>query len=408
MSEKLKNSLPEITPNSTRLGRLVMATKDFADKIRNPESFAKSLLEEAGIKIDGNNPWDPQVKDPNIYRQVVLWWNLALGEAYMDNRWECADLPGFFKRIFRTWLYGRTDGLETLLWYLHSQLINLQTKVRSRMVIDEHYNLWNELYEMFLDELMAYTCWYFPNGNETLDESQEKKVDLVADKLLLQEWMKVADIWCGWWKIMHRIAETRWVEVVWITLSDEQYKYANGNGLHPGVSLRMWDYRETMWEGEFDAIYTIWMTEHIWHKNYPIFTDIVDRSLKEQWKFLWHTIGTNTSTISSDPWMNKYIFKNGLAPSQVQMWKAIEPTKLILEDVHNFWPDYATTLRMWREKFEKNFADLQRDFPQYDDRFYRMWIYYLATMEASFATRWMQLYQNVYSKWVEQKYTWVR
>jgi len=140
------------------------------------------------------------------------------------------------------------------------------------------------------------------------------------------------------------------------------------------------------------------MVEHVGAKNYKTFAQIVDNSLTEQGMFLLHFIGANKSRRIGDPWLDKYIFRGGMLPSQAQMSKAIEPTNLILEDVHNFGPDYATTLRMWKERFQQNFQELQKKHPQYDERFYRMFIYYFACTEAAFATREAQLFQNVYSK----------
>lgn len=407
MREQLGNPTSETTWESSKLWKLLTTTQDLINKIHNPESFAKDLLWEAGVEIDGNNPWDPQVHDPSLYRDVVLGGNLALWEAYMDGRWECEDLPEFFKRVLWSWLNGKTDGIETLIWKLHSIIVNLQTKKRSRAVIENHYNLGNELYESFLDDMMAYSCWYFPRWDESLDEAQIAKVRLIADKLCLEPWMHVADIGCGWWQIANRIAEERGVKVTWVTLSDEQVNYTRWR-LHPDVTIRFWDYRDVLWEGEFDAVYTIWMTEHVGPKNLPIFTHKVDRSLRDQWRFLWHAIWSNRSILTSDQWMNKYIFEWGKAASQAQIWRAIEPTGLVLEDVHNFWPDYAKTLKMWRERFIHNFPELQKFHPQYDARFYRMFIYYFSIMEASFTTRGLQLYQNVYSKWIEDRYVWVR
>lgn len=408
MREQLRNSVLEHVSETTRISKLITSTKGLVYRSRDPEAFVRGILSEVWIEINGSNPWDPQIKDSSLYWKVALGWNLALWEAYMDELWECDDIAGFFRRVLGWGLYRRTDGLETLLWNIRSFMINLQTKTRSKSVIDNHYNLWNELYESFLDELMAYTCWYFRNWNETLQEAQEAKTDLTSDKLFLEPWMRVADIWCGWGKIMNRIAEKNDVEVVWITLSDEQYNYANQGDLVPNVSLRLWDYRDTMWKWEFDAIYTIWMMEHIGYKNYSNFAHIVNTSLKDKGRFLLHSIGANKSRRIGDPWIDKYIFRGWMLPSQVQLWKAIEPTGLILEDVHNFWPDYAKTLKMWRQRFQENFPDLQKNFPEYDQRFYRMWIYYLASMEAVFDTREAQLYQNVYSKWIMEKYTWVR
>ncbi len=172
--------------------------KETTYKLVNPQFYIEDLLADTWITLNGKNPWDPQVQDRRLYKKIIFWWSLALGESYMEWLWTCEDLPEFFKKTFRWWLRWKTEGIKEILWVLHSLLVNLQSKSRSRIVIEEHYNLGNELYESFLDDLMAYTCWYFKTGNETLEEAQEAKIDLIADKLHLEPWMKIVDIWCGW------------------------------------------------------------------------------------------------------------------------------------------------------------------------------------------------------------------
>jgi cyclopropane-fatty-acyl-phospholipid synthase len=399
---------PKVNLFLDKFNKIVEWTKNKIEAIRDPENYIKSLLSSVWITVWWTNLWDIQVNDPTFYKRVIFWWTLSLWESYMDWSWDCDNLDVFFEKILDWWLEWSNSWITDLILDIKAVLGNMQNRKKSRKVIDEHYNIWNEVYKLFLDDLMLYTCWYYKNWTETLENSQKNKLDLIAEKLELKPWMKVLDMWCWWWGAAKYISEKYNVEITWITISEEQISHAKKYYQSDNVLVKFMDYRD-LWGEKFDAIYVMGMTEHIWYKNYVKFTKKVEKSLKNWWKFLWHTIWSNKTMKHNNAWFNKYIFHNWLAPSQKQISESIEKTDLILEDSHNFWPDYSPTLREWYNRFRKWYSKLSEKNPEkYDESFYRMFKYYLLSCEWAFRWRHVQLYQNLYSKWNKEKYTWVR
>jgi cyclopropane-fatty-acyl-phospholipid synthase len=241
-----------------------------------------------------------------------------------------------------------------------------------------------------LDSRMIYSCGYWANA-VTLDEAQTAKLDLVARKLMLEQDMRILDIGCGWGGAARYFAEAYGVEVVGITVSEQQLLLGQEIVAGLPVELCLQDYREL--DGTFDRIYSIGMFEHVGHKNYRNYFDVVKRCLDLGGLFLLHTIGTNITRPGVDPWIARYIFPNGELPSARQITRATEGT-LVLEDWHNFGPDYERTLKCWYENFEAAWPELRGN---YDERFHRAWRYYLLTSAGSFRARANQLWQIVFS-----------
>jgi len=227
---------------------------------------------------------------------------------------------------------------------------------------------------------------------KNLDEAQEAKLDLVCRKLKLKRGQKVLDIGCGWGSFARFAAEKYKVKVVGITISKEQVDL--GRGLCKGlpVEIRLQDYREV--DEKFDHVVSLGMFEHVGYKNYRAYMNVVNRCLKDDGMFLLHTIGGNTSVKSFDPWIGKYIFPNSMLPSIKQIAQAAEGL-FVMEDWHNFGADYDKTLMAWWRNFEKAWPSLKR---KYDDRFYRMWRFYLLACAGTFRARKNQLWQVVFSK----------
>ncbi|EKD33554.1 MAG: hypothetical protein ACD_76C00004G0005 [uncultured bacterium] len=242
-----------------------------------------------------------------------------------------------------------------------------------------------------LDNSMTYTCGYWKDAS-TLDDAQEAKLDLVCKKIGLKHGDSVLDIGCGWGSFAKFAAEKYKAKVLGVTVSKEQIKL--GQGLCRGlpVELRLQDYRKI--SGSFDHIVSLGMFEHVGYKNYRIFFEVVRRCLKDNGLFLLHTIGGNRSVHSTDPWIGKYIFPNSMLPSASQIASATEGL-FVMEDWHNFGSDYDKTLMAWHSNFEKNWGSLMA---HYDERFHRMWQYYLLSCAGSFRARQNQLWQIVYSK----------
>lgn len=229
-------------------------------------------------------------------------------------------------------------------------------------------------------------------NSQTLDEAQEAKLDLICRKLGVKPGEKILDIGCGWSSFGKFTAEKYGAGVVGITVSREQVEF--GQKLCGGlpVEVRLQDYREV--DEKFDHIVSVGMIEHVGYKNYRAYMEIAHRCLKDDGLFLLHTIGGNKSVHSVDRWMNKYIFPNGMLPSIKQLGDAIEGL-FVMEDWHNFSADYDKTLMAWYGNIEKNWEKLKAN---YDERFHRMWRYYLLSCAAAFRARNNQLWQIVLSK----------
>jgi cyclopropane-fatty-acyl-phospholipid synthase len=242
-----------------------------------------------------------------------------------------------------------------------------------------------------LDKNMIYSCAYWKNA-ETLEQAQENKCKLICEKLYLKPGMKILDIGCGWGGLALYAAKNYGVEVIGVTISQEQAEYAREITKDYPVEIRLQDYREI--DELFDRIVSVGMFEHVGVKNYKTFMNTAHTLLKDGGLLLLHTIGSNSSLTYGDPWITKYIFTNGMLPSVEQIARASQGL-FVMEDWHNFGADYDKTLMAWNENFEKNWPLLQS---KYGDRFYRMWKYYLLSCAGVFRARGIQLWQIVFSK----------
>ena len=233
------------------------------------EIIVRGLFSLAGIEVNGSSPWDIQVHDQRVYDRILRETTLGLGESYMDGWWDCEALDVFITKALTANLREKVKGnWKIMLHALQSRLFNLQSKARAFEVGKRHYDLGNDLYEAMLDSRLNYTCAYWKNAT-TLDEAQEAKLDLVCRKLDLQPGMRVLDIGCGWGGTARFAAERYEVEVVGITVSEEQVRF--GKKLCRGlpVQIRLQDYRSL--EGTFDRILSLGMFEHVGYKNYTNF-----------------------------------------------------------------------------------------------------------------------------------------
>ena len=366
-----------------------------SDQFENrPSGFARdkvqSMLAEAGVTLDGPNPWDPQIHNPSFYRQVLLNGSLSLGESYMDEWWECSQVDQLIYHILRSPLGTNHRFLSHFVTWIQAKLFNLQSTSRAFQVGEEHYDIDNDLYTAMLDRNMVYTCGYWARA-DNLDDAQIEKLDLVCRKLDLRKGMKVLDIGCGWGSFAKYAAENYGAEVVGITVSKRQVELGEERCKGLPVELRLQDYREV--DEKFDAIVSLGMFEHVGHKNYRTYMETAKRCLKEKSRFLLHTIGKNDSRSGVDPWIAKYIFPNGEIPSLRQISGSLE-NLMIIEDVHNFGPDYDRTLMAWFHNFDAAWPELK---DKYSRRFYRMWKYYLHVCAGAFRARDLQLWQIVIS-----------
>jgi cyclopropane-fatty-acyl-phospholipid synthase len=349
------------------------------------------ILDKAGISINGDNPYDIKVHNDQLYKRVLTQGNLGLGEAYMDKWWDCEKLDEFFYRVLRFGLDKRVGkSLTKRIADIQAYLLNMQNRIRSKLVVRKHYDIGNDLYMSFLDPYNQYTCGYFQDTDD-LNEAQEKKLDLICKKLDLDSTDSVLDIGCGWGGFAKFAAERYGCHVTGITISDQQLNYANHYCQGLPVSLKKLDYRDL--SGKFDKILICGMIEHVGYKNYRRIMEVVRKSLKDSGKFLLHTIGNKYTARSTDPWISKYIFPNSLLPSMRQITKAAEDL-FIMEDWQNFGAYYDKTLLAWHQNFMESWENIKS---KYNERFYRMWEYYLLSCAGSFRARENQLWQIVFT-----------
>lgn len=350
------------------------------------------LLAQAGIRLNGDRHWDMQSHDPRLYERVLSQGTLGLGESYMDGWWDCVQLDEFAYRAIRAELHEEIGFGWYEAWLaLRGVLLNLQSRSRAFIVGEEHYDLGNRLYECMLDPHMTYTCGYWPQA-QNLTQAQEHKLDLVCRKLGLQTGQRILDIGCGWGSFAAFATKHYGVRVVGITISREQAALARKRCQTLPVEIRLQDYRDV--DERFDHIVSLGMFEHVGWKNYATFMSVVERCLSDNGLFLLHTIGTNTFKKGCDVWIDRYIFPNGGLPSIAQIGKALED-RFVMEDWHNFGADYERTLLAWNSNFEQHWSELSSI---YDERFHRMWRYYLLMCAGAFRARHIQLWQLVLSR----------
>lgn len=353
--------------------------------------LTQEILDFAGVKINGGDDWDITINDDRFYSCVLAQGSLGLGESYMDGWWDCKKLDEFFYRILKADL-DKKVGKKGILWnVLKARLVNLQSKSRAYNIGEKHYDLGNELYTKMLDKGMNYSCGYWKNS-KTLDKAQEAKLDLICKKIGLKPGMRVLDIGCGWGGFVKFAVEKYNVKAVGITVSKEQAKLAKEICKGLPVEIRLQDYRKL--NEKFDRVVSIGMFEHVGPKNYKTYMEVIHRCLKSDGLFLLHTIGRNDSVMVVDKWINKYIFPDGVLPSVKQIAEASEGL-LVLEDWHNFGIDYDKTLMVWYKNFQNNWDKIKGD---YDNRFKRMWEYYLLCSAGSFRAEKNRLWQVVFSK----------
>ncbi|MFN7161037.1 MAG: cyclopropane fatty acyl phospholipid synthase [Candidatus Gracilibacteria bacterium] len=359
--------------------------------MESAKQLVEKLLSSAGVEINGSHPWDIQVHNENLYARVLKGGTLAFGESYMDGWWDAEEIDTLITKLLCANLH---DQIGSPLFLFHSALAilsNRQTKQRALKVGEVHYDLGNDLYEAMLDKNMVYTCGYWKDATD-LDTAQEAKLDLVCKKIGLKEGQKILDIGCGWGSFAKFASEKYKVHVTGITIAKEQVKLARERCKGLDVDIQLMDYREM--QGSFDHIISLGMFEHVGFKNYRTYMKVAQRLLADDGLFLLHTIGGNVSTTHTDPWIEKYIFPNSMLPSVKQIAAASEGL-FVMEDWHNFGTNYDKTLMAWESNFRKHWNKLSN---KYDERFYRMWRFYLLSCAATFRSRNNQLWQIVFSK----------
>jgi cyclopropane-fatty-acyl-phospholipid synthase len=329
-----------------------------------------------------------RLHDRALHWKLALRPRLFLGEAYMDGTltieegslYELIDLLALnVDALPPGWLAGVLNGSLILLRRLHQ--FNPATRARKNAA--HHYDLSDQLYELFLDRDRQYSCAYFRDGSEDIDTAQLLKKRHLAAKLLLRPGMRVLDIGCGWGGLALYLAAECGVDVTGLTLSSEQHKVATRRAaaadLSDRVRFHLRDYREE--RGEYDRIVSVGMFEHVGVNHYRAFFRQVKALLAPEGVALLHSIGRMDGPGSTNPWLRKYIFPGGYSPALSEVVPVVERELLWITDIEILRLHYARTLRLWRQRFER-----QRDRLAgiYDERFCRMWEMYLVGSEIAF------------------------
>ena len=360
--------------------------------MKSAESVIREIAVLADVQINGNRDWDIQVHNTQFYGRMLRDGSIAFGETYMDGWWDVKRIDDLMFRLLRADLEHRISPFKVIIPVLKSKLINLQSPRRAFRVGEHHYDLGNDLYQAMLDKRLTYTCGYWKAADD-LDTAQEAKLDLVCRKIGLASGMTVLDIGCGWGSFAKYAAEKYGATVTGVTVSKEQIELGNTLCNSLPVELRLQDYRDV--RGRFDRVVSLGMFEHVGVKNYRTYMKTVNRCLADDGIFLLHTIGVDLPKKAVDPWIDKYIFPGAALPTEVQINRAAE-SLFIMEDWHNFGAYYDPTAMAWMANIDRHWDGLDRN--KYDERFYRMWKFFLLCNAGSFRVRRSQVWQIVYTK----------
>ncbi|QFT64809.1 cyclopropane-fatty-acyl-phospholipid synthase family protein [Roseivivax sp. THAF30] len=329
------------------------------------------------------------IREHSAMRALCLNPVLALGEAYMDGRIEVSDdnlrpLLALLQRARETggrmpaWI----EAVNTARMAL-STFLQRNTPITARSNVAHHYDISDDLYRLFLDEDMQYSCAYFSRPNMTLDEAQAAKKSHIAEKLRIEPGMRVLDIGCGWGGMALTLARDYGAQVTGVTLSRNQLATAKARaeaaGLADRVEFRLEDYRNVT--ETFDRIVSVGMLEHVGRPQFPTYFGKVAELLDPDGIALIHSIALSSRPSPTSPWIDKYIFPGGYVPAMSDLVPEVERAGLWMADIEMLRGHYGPTLAHWRERFE---AALPQVREMYDERFVRMWRFYLVACETAF------------------------
>ena len=364
-------------------------------------NFLNSLIKYDGfILIDSNskkyvigkpikeNPIIIKLLDKNLNYKLLLNPDLYFGEAYTNGSLiiENGTLTEFLEIALRN--IGRNDiniygKILNKIKGSYRYLTNFNKGLVSKKNVSHHYDISEKLYDLFLDANRQYSCAYFKSENDSLEQAQENKMDHIIKKLNIKPNQKVLDIGSGWGTLAINIAQKTKASVTGITLSENQLEYSNNKAkemnLGNQVEFKLIDYREL--NEKFDRIVSVGMFEHVGRKFYNKYFNTVSKLLTDKGIALIHTIGSSNPPRNPQPWITKYIFPGGYTPSLSQIARPIEDSGLIISDIEVLRMHYAHTLRNWKERFlSKKTTVLE----MFDEKFFRMWEFYLASCEMAF------------------------
>ena len=364
-------------------------------------SFLNKLIKDDGfILIDANTikyiignpkkekPIILRLLDKKLHYKLLFYPDLSFGEAYADGtlKIENGSLTDFLEITAKNIGRNKINIFAKLLNSLrgtYRYLTNFNFVKKSKTNVTHHYDISDELYDLFLDSKRQYSCAYFKNETDSLETAQNNKIEHIIKKLNLQPNQKILDIGSGWGSLAIEIAKKSQCEVTGITLSENQYNYsvnkAKELNLENQVSFKLIDYREL--NEKFDKIVSVGMFEHVGRKFYKTFFNQISKLLNDDGLALIHTIGSFNQPRNPQPWVTKYIFPGGYTPSMSEVIGPIEKSGLIVSDVEVLRMHYSHTLRNWKERFLKNKSKV---LAMFDENFFRMWEFYLTSCEMAF------------------------
>jgi len=364
-------------------------------------NFLNRLIKDDGFElVDANsksyiigkpkkeNPIRFKILDKSLHWKLLINPDLYLGEAYMDGSIiiENGTLTEFLDIAFKNIGRQPTNSITNVLGKfrrIYRYITNFNLIGKSKLNVAHHYDISNKFYNLFLDEKRQYSCAYFKNENDTLEVAQNNKIDHIIKKLNLKPNQRILDIGCGWGTLALDIAKKTQCEVVGITLSENQLEYAQQKvkemNLENQVQFRLADYRQL--NEKFDRVVSVGMFEHVGRKFYRKYFEKVFDFLNEDGVALIHTIGSVNPPRGPQPWISKYIFPGGYTPSLSEISLPIEKSGLIVSDVEVLRTHYAHTLRNWKERF---ISKKEEVLDMFDEKFFRMWEFYLVGCEMAF------------------------
>jgi cyclopropane-fatty-acyl-phospholipid synthase len=331
-----------------------------------------------------------RLTDPKLYKSLFFNPELAAGEAYMDGRmtFEDSTLRDFLTLFSVNRLTLGSYPLQKVLRKISRGLKRFQQSNpigKAEKNVAHHYDIGNEFYRLFLDKGMQYSCAYFTGENDTLEDAQQNKLRLIASKLNLRPGQRVLDIGSGWGDMALYLARIADVSVLGVTLSKEQCALANARAkqlaLADRVRFELRDYRHV--NETFDRIVSVGMFEHVGVQHYGEFFAKVNQLLEPNGVMLLHSIGHMSPPGTASPWLRKYIFPGAYSPALSEVFTAVEQNSLWVTDLELLRVHYAKTLAQWERRFQANRAEIAR---MYDERFCRMWEFYLISAEMMFRT----------------------
>ena len=363
--------------------------------------FLNKLIKDDGfVLVDANSnnyvigtpkketPVKLKILNKKLHYKLFLYPDLFFGEAYTDGSIliENGTLNEFLDITFKNVGRNKTNIFSSTLNKFRGTyrfLTNFNFISKSKSNVAHHYDISDDLYELFLDTKRQYSCAYFKNENDTLETAQNNKIDHIIKKLNLKPNQRILDIGSGWGSLAIEIAKKSQCEVVGITLSENQLKYskkkAKEMNLENQVQFRLIDYRQI--NEKFDRVVSVGMFEHVGRKFYNKYFEQVSNFLKDDGIALIHTIGSVNPPRDPHPWITKYIFPGGYTPSLSEISLPIEKSGLIISDLEILRMHYAHTIRHWKERF---LNEKEKVLEMFDEKFFRMWEFYLTASQMVF------------------------